>query len=1017
MEQEHDPIRRGVSWSGPGATTLTTLGRAELQETHEEVISCGESEDRTSPHGWEKEKHSWVKVKPALTSGSSRLGRKTNLSRSASLSEKELKEARTRSQIIAAQLTISSNPNSRGVQLFNRRRQRVNAFTLVSVGGGGNNESRNEPYSPASSTLTWDRDHSPDNQFKDSQNHRRSQTQVLQGRDMEAGEVERELADVEDSAGDRHFLPVNEKDEEILEEAKDEVTSLGDSTTAVLDQDEREELELKAEAFKDMPNGCHSAQPNGDASKPMAKQPTIVNRTARPFFSPATVTMASSGSPAPDIPPALSYSTPPLTSNQVPLSSAYSDPQPPTRVDPPFPVLSRPAFSPPPPAPSYPTPPLPTYMSPPQSIHSNPPPSTMSVTSPPPTPTYYAPPTAPRPLFVPQFLSERRSLTPIRTGILDEGVVRRSTRKSMFTFQEKPKLAPNPELLSLVQGTDQMRRGRGQPEPQQPEEELLALGAEASNFLAKDGGGVEEALVPEWASTLKSSRTRSRMEHKPEQALTDASGKGAELFAKRQTRMEKYVHEHKAGPRSPSPTSSLPPSWVYPSNMPGRVKAIVSSSNISAEITKSLKVKQATQKKNVPAKIQVSIPPPVPETPALENGCSRVEMELSRHQPYQLSSSLFILNPTKDPMSTLPKAAPPPKPVLAGSSFPRQTSLPASPITTQYSPSAAYISAHCFSPTMMPPGSMSSGLQSTPVSGLAPERVASPRSAAQAPKPTFSAKKAGIAPQVKEELPTAAPSSRSSTPTPWTPNLSRRLSSPEGPSSPVWSPTSHRSTLVTSPPPRPIHNRVTSSPSPSSSSPRPFYDPVTFSPTPKSIKNPITSPTTPRAFQNTNPVPPFSRPVNNRTATSPVSPPWETRCQSPISPQDTKANHRLLAKNIINAAKRKNSPSPGALSGHSLPMSPVSSSILPFEHKPVSPFQSRSLGAQSPTFTSPPPTPTGMVRSPLRLYNTRSLTDSDASLESEDSGVRSSGVRSYNTCPRGWTGSLRVKRGGMSEDL
>ncbi|XP_072530406.1 synaptopodin [Salminus brasiliensis] len=1013
MEREHDPVSRGVSWSGPGATMLTSLRRTEAQKGHEEVISCGESGDRTSPHVWEKEKHSWVKVKPALTSSSSRPGRKTNLSRSASLSEKELKEARTRSQIIAAQLTIPSNPNSRGVQLFNRRRQRVNAFTLVSVGGGVHPESRNEPDSPASGTLTWDEDHSPDSQIKDL-NHRRSEAQVLQERDMEAGEVERELVDVEDNAGDRHFLPVNEKDEEI-EEARDERG--GDSSGAVLDRGEREELELNgahkgpAGSFKDMPNGCHSAEPNGETAKPASKQPTIVNRTARPFFSPAAVTTASFRSPAPDIPPAPSYSTSQLSTNQVPLSSAYYDPQPPNHtIDPPFPVSSRPAFSPPPPAPSYPTPPLPTYMSPPPSIHSNPP-SSMSLKSPPSTPTCYVPPTAPHPTFVPQFLSERRSLTPIRTGILDEGAVRRATRKSMFTFQEKPKLAPNPELLSLVQGADEVRRGRGQAEPQQPEEELLALGAEASNFLAKDEGGVEEALVPEWASTLKSSRTRSRMEHKPEQALTDASGRGAELFAKRQTRMEKYVHENKAGQRSPSPTSSLPPSWVYPSNMPGRVKAIVSTSNISAQITKSLQAQQVTQKKNVPAKMQVPVPPPVPESPALENGCSRVEMELSRHQPYQLNSSLFILNPTKDPMSTLPRAAPPPKAVLAGSSYPRQTSLPSSPITAQYSPSPAYRPAHCFSPPMMPPGSMSSDL-STPVSGLAPERVASPRSAVQTPKPTFSAKKAGITPQVKEELPTAAPSSRSSTPTPWTPNLSRRFSSPEGPPSSVWSPTSQRSTLVTSPPPRPIHNPVTSC-----TSPRPFYDPVSSSPTPKATKNPITSPSVSRAFQNTNPVSPFSRPVSNHTATSPVSPPWETRCQSPISPQDTKANHRLLAKNIINAAKRKNSPSPGAISGHGLPMSPVSSSILPFEHKPVSPFQSRSLGAQSPTFTSPPPTPTGMVRSPLRLYNTRSLTDSDASLESEDSGVRSSGVRSHNTCPRGWTGSLRVKRGGMSEDL
>lgn len=264
----------------------------------------------------------------------------------------------------------------------------------------------------------------------------------------------------------------------------------------------------------------------------------------------------------------------------------------------------------------------------------------------------------------------------------------------------------------------------------------------------------------------------------------------------------------------------------------------------------------------------------------------------------------------------------------------------------------------------------------------------------------------------------------------------------------MWTPSSQRSSLVTSPQPKTLYYPINSAPSsplptrsryssttcsPNSGS---IQNPVTSPLTQGSIQNPISPPPTPRPFHNpvtssqnpqSSPTPkPFkssvsiislSRPTNNRAATTPVSPPWETRCQSPSPLQDTKANHRLLAKNIINAAKRKNSLSPGALSGHGLLMSTVSGTILPFETKPPSPFQSRSLGAQSPTFTSPPATPTQMVRSPLRLYTTRSLTDSDASLESEDSGMRSPGVRSYNTCPRGWSGSLRLKRGGMSEDL
>lgn len=161
-----------------------------------------------------------------------------------------------------------------------------------------------------------------------------------------------------------------------------------------------------------------------------------------------------------------------------------------------------------------------------------------------------------------------------------------------------------------------------------------------------------------------------------------------------------------------------------------------------------------------------------------------------------------------------------------------------------------------------------------------------------------------------------------------------------------------------------------------------------------------------------------SKPLPKSSPTSPVPLLKDSRCMSPImNSLDSKANHRMLAKNIINAAKRKNSPSPGALSSHSLPISPMGQSHHGYDcHKPpISPFQSRS-----PTFTSPPATPTQRICSPcspVRLYNTRSLTDSDASVESEDSGLRSPGLHSYNTCPRGWGGSLRVKRSTVATDL
>uniref|UniRef100_A0A671U0B2 Synaptopodin n=1 Tax=Sparus aurata TaxID=8175 RepID=A0A671U0B2_SPAAU len=181
--------------------------------------------------------------------------------------------------------------------------------------------------------------------------------------------------------------------------------------------------------------------------------------------------------------------------------------------------------------------------------------------------------------------------------------------------------------------------------------------------------------------------------------------------------MEKYVVEKQntGQMRSPSPTMSLPPSWVYPSNMPGRVKAIAK------------------------------------KPPTLENGCSKIEMDLSRHRPYQLNSSLFILNPAKDPLSTLPRGAPQAKNLMPTQSFSRQTSLPNNP--------PSHFSTQCMSPQLPQnptrgraeyPSNPASGQPriSSPMSAFSPERVSSPRSGVQAPRPTFSAKKAGIAPQV-----------------------------------------------------------------------------------------------------------------------------------------------------------------------------------------------------------------------------------------------------------------------------
>ncbi|XP_019939269.2 synaptopodin isoform X1 [Paralichthys olivaceus] len=1142
MNKGHTSIRRGVSWSPAGQRKPLQA----TQDTHTPGTECNALWEKT---GFNKE----------------HMSRKTNLTRSASLSEKELKEARVRSQIIAAQLTVPSNSSSRGVQLFNRRKQRVNAFTLESCGEGSEEErAENLKTTALSNKLTWaersSEEHDRDLNLKNSATKPLLSSPV---RVPTVGHIMEEPCkdfhkeeDVEDSViQERHFLPVKEEQEED-EEARykihedkvtEEIPPGSNNTDPVMVGHVEEEAEINGGLSGPAPrgtflNGCHGASGSDRAFVSTTKQTSaIINRTARPFFSPPTVQSPEAASPVMNIPPPPSYTTPPLP--------AYTAPQPV-------------AFSPPPPPPSYPTPPLPAFTNhPPQAYYSSPTPMSpvMSPSSPPPSQfpvssvshyppmPHYGPPKAPKPSnFAPQPSTESRPITTIKTGILEEGAVKRASRKSMFTFKEKQVVAPNPELLSLVQGADDRKKHglRSVPEPTS-EEELLALGAEASNFLAKEEDRKDEAKAPEWASCLKSSRTRPREEHRPEQTLTNVSGKGAELFAKRQSRMEKFVLDNqKAGQmRSPSPTMSLPPSWVYPSNMPGRVKAIAKNSDMSTQLSQNLKAQQAIKQK---PRQKAPAPPPVPEPPPLENGCSKIEMDLSRHRPYQINSSLFTFNPVKDPISTLPRGAPPAKNMISTQTFSRQTSLPHNP--------PSHFRTHCMSPQLplSPPGGaeyLSNPAPgqpkiSSPMPAFSPERVSSPRSGVQAPRPTFSTKRAGIAPQTPKDSTPVETSSDTPTTT-RTPSLTRRFSSPEGPASGAWTSglqinrpstttsSSNRSFISPVSTPRgsrcqspmtsqniqfsTVNSTTSVRPSQISAATSPRSPPwgsrcqspmvsqntsAVVSPRPSqtpTVTTPISPPwgsrcQSPMVNQNISTVCPVStsRPSQTATATSPISPPWGSRCQSPmvnqntsavcpvstprpsqtitatspISPPwgsrsqspapshnslsfaatkplytssatspvppakdnrcmspivntlDSKANHRLLAKNIINAAKRKNSPSPGALSGHSLPISPLGNSHHGYDcHKPpTSPFQSRALGARSPPFTSPPPTPTQRICSPVRLYNTRSLTDSDASVESEDSGLRSPG-HSYNTCPRGWGGSLRVKRSNVSTDL
>ncbi|XP_044520434.1 synaptopodin [Gracilinanus agilis] len=588
---------------------------------------------------------------------------------------------------------------------------------------------------------------------------------------------------------------------------------------------------------------------------------------------------------------------------------------------------------------------------------------------------------------------EGRSASAPKTGILEESMARRGNRKSMFTFVEKPKVTPNPDLLDLVQTADEKRKQRDQGELG-PEEEPFALGAEASNFQNEPAprdwsSPTSEDALPEWSSCLKSPSIRAKPKPKPNQNLTEATGKGAELYARRQSRMEKYVIEspgHAELARCPSPTMSLPPSWKY-SNAPG---------------FQGFRVASRSPARTPPASLYHGYLP--------ENRTPRREVEPTKQQPYQLQSSLFVLAPSKEPAKAPGRAASPAKPgsldlepmgrlapCPPGSVLPPSPALPR-PVRSSpgLTPSPVGPGGLVQDVTQMSGGSPTFGGEVSPVS---PSRAWSPRAKGQAPRPSFSTRNAGIEPQERRECRPTSPSEAPSSPRPAS-SLDGWVG--RGPSE------SCQMVTASSPPPPP-----------------------------------------------------------------PMSPSWSERSLSPMQ-AEPKVNSRqlqaLVARNIINAARRKSSSSPKSSGaeglrpfsatqalppasprglgspcpplksplgdGHRLSSqpggtfspilkSPLTLAQAPFGDSPR-PFLAASGSCSSPrspgstrplAFRSPLPSPSLPAHSLAKPYTSRSPTDSDVSVDSEDSGVKSPGIRGYNICPRGWNGgSLRLKRGSLPSE-
>ncbi|XP_071763920.1 synaptopodin 2-like protein [Centroberyx gerrardi] len=392
--------------------------------------------------------------------------------------------------------------------------------------------------------------------------------------------------------------------------------------------------------------------PSSLASAPFSQPPTNP-----PPFSPQSSVHASPFSPpsipfSPSAAPPFSTAAPPVyPSPAQPFSPSVPQlfPSPPgLNYPPPSPGMSAPPFSPPhPPGPaqvyiqaqlSPPLPPPhphpPAQAQPPPPLSFNPYINMTGAATPNAAMATAAPPQAPDSMATRE---QRISVPAARTGILQEAR-RRSNKKPMFcSVQNNKDVSPNPALLSMLQNmNDHTATGLSSVGPRGcgvgaggeaghesgPEEDWLRLGAEACNFMQAQRGPRPPPVAP-----------------KPQAPQApQLGGKGGQLFARRQSRMDRYVVERSpsvaAAPyspaqmREPSPTPSLPAAWKYSSNI--RAPPPISYNPL---LSPSCPPKAQKPQKTEVAKAGGS------KAGGQKGGIKPVD--IMSHQPYQLNSSLF----------------------------------------------------------------------------------------------------------------------------------------------------------------------------------------------------------------------------------------------------------------------------------------------------------------------------------------------------------------------------------------
>lgn len=422
--------------------------------------------------------------------------------------------------------------------------------------------------------------------------------------------------------------------------------------------------------------------PPAETSSPEISASNVLNRTARPF-TPGFIAVRAATAPVAFRPPVTKATQRPSSSAVVlpPFSapsSTFHHPPPQSQSGPP-PALYIPA-APMVPASGTPvsfhapavsasmekTPPLMTtvhsaaFSPPPPKLPPAPPSAqpaaTVTFTSgladqyapagPPQGPVFQPPPPKSPLMFVssvsvvPQ--SEAVAPTPVpgpngRTGILFDARRRSGKPKPMFNVPEVVKKSPNPDLLSMVQKMDD-RFVR-----QKPGQLVSDTASEGGEESMREDVGMGRAPPPVAPKPKVLQETPQFLQ---------AGGKGAELFARRQTRMGMYV-------------VNAPPETPHEQNVSSHSAAQLHNLSLSPSFTSQWKLSP-----------NVRAPPPIGYnplmTPSIPTGPQRdttkpdhggrggsqrdgiKAIDFMRRQPYQLNPAMFSYGGSATNLSGLP---------------------------------------------------------------------------------------------------------------------------------------------------------------------------------------------------------------------------------------------------------------------------------------------------------------------------------------------------------------------------